>query len=221
MKLAAGFYLKFIMVIAVATFLSSCSSTGGFGEMIGISNEGIDANNVETNAPLVQANGSELPTPQGNNDNIKVAESSPNFFNFFGLFDQPQATEAAVVEPLIVDPITGTPKIIAPKIVAPTIATPKITKAVVIGKPIPRPAIMPVVKVEPKPEVKPEVKLAVVSKIAPKDYKFTDLFTFRTDMRAGKMVNPLATAALVAAANASCKLEGKKFTCGEYFITIE
>lgn len=220
-----GLSARFIMVAAAAALLTSCGSAGGFGEMMGISNEGIDAENVETNAPLVQANGDTLPTPDGTNNNIQVAESGGNGFDLFGLFSGPAATEEPVVETVTVATTTETPKIIVPKIVAPAIVAPKVTNAVVIGKPVPRPDIIPVAKVEPKPEAKPEpkpeVKVAVVTKIEPKDYKFVDLFTFRSDMRAGKLANPLATAALISASNASCKLAGNKFTCGEYFITIE
>lgn len=204
-----------MMVLTTAALLSSCASTGGFNEMLGISNEGIDANQVELNDPLKKANSNALPVPQGADNSIKVAQKTPNLFDFSALFGLAPKAEEPKVEDAAVT--TGPIKIIPPKIIAPQITAPKVTKAVVVTKPVPKPKVK--AKVTPKPEVK---VAAVTGKIKPADYKFVDLFTFRSDMRAGKLADPLATAALVAKTNPSvCKLEGIKFTCGEYFINVE
>lgn len=214
MNKSIGKSSKFLLAVAASAMLVSCGSIGGFGEMLGISNEGIDAQNVEVNKPLKNANGSDLPTPQG-----------------------AALTNVSATTPSITAPRIVAPKIVAPKIVAPKIAAPKITKPKIKIAKIAAPKVkVPKVTVPkvatpkvttpkvttPKVAVKPIEVAAKPTKIAPTAYKFIDLFSFRSDMRAGKLSNPLATAQHIARTNPQkCKIEGKKFTCGDYFITVQ
>lgn len=182
---------KVLLFVTASVFLTSCGSVGGFNEMLGINNEGIDATGIETNDPLKKAKSGDLPVPEGAAINTVTSANG-----------------------------TSIPKIIAPKIVVPKIVVPKVVKAT-ISKPKANPKTnKPIVKV--KPVVTPVATKDPVIKTSPLAYKFVDLFTFRADMRGGKLLNPLATAATIAKNNSKlCKLEGLKFTCGEYFITIE
>lgn len=215
MKQNIGKSLKLLVILSTSVALTACGSLGGFSELLGISNEGIDAQNVEVNDTLKNAGNGELPTPQGG-----------------------AIAEASVSAPQIVAPQIVAPQIVAPKITAPKITTPKVTVAKVTTPKITTPIVTPVVKTPivttakvetpkvetetPKVEVKPIVVAATPTKVSPLAYKFVDLFTFRSDMRAGKMLNPLATARRVATISPDkCKLEGNKFTCGEYFITVQ
>lgn len=212
---------KFLMAVAASAMLVSCGSIGGFSELLGISNEGIDAQNVAVNSPLKNANGGSLPTPEG------------------AALTNASATTPSIQAPRIIAPAIIAPKIVAPKIVAPKITKPKVqvakisTPKVTVPKVITPVVVTPKVTTPkvttptttitpPKVDVKPVVAAVTPSKIAPTAYKFIDLFTFRSDMRAGKLSNALATAQYIARTNPTkCKIEAKKFTCGEYFITVQ
>ena len=198
MKLYFGKLSKTILVLTAGMALTSCGSIGGFSEMLGISNEGIDTQNIEVNGKLKSAKAGDLPTPEG------------------AALNTVPITNASVNTPKIV-----APKIVAPKIIAPKIVKPKITKPKVAKVTVPKVTVPKVVKttLTPKVTAKP---IVAPTKISPLAYKFVDLFTFRSDMRAGKLLNPLATAKRVATNNPKkCKLIGSKFTCGEYFITVK
>lgn len=207
---------KLLLVITASAAITSCGSLGGFSEMLGIDNKGIDANTVETNPTLKSASGSTLPTPEG----AAAANVS--------------ATTPSVSAPKIIAPKIVAPKIVAPKITKPRVSKPKVSVAKVTRPKITTPKVV-VPKVTtpkvttpkvttPKVVVKPVqvAKVTPPAKIAPTAYKFVSLFAFRSDMRAGKLQSPLATAKHVATTSPNlCKLEGTKFTCGEYFITVK
>ncbi len=186
-----GRVFKVTAILTLGVLLTSCGSVGGFNDMLGIKSEGIDASNAEKNALLKNANGTNLPVPEGAELNTVVSIEKPVAVN-------------------------NSSKIIAPKIIAPKIKAPKIVKPTIVAtKPKPKPTV----KVKPKTPTK--TKPVGLIKVSPVAYKFVDLFSFRADMRAGKLSNPLATASLIAKKNSKCSLKGRKFTCGEYFITIQ
>lgn len=211
MKQNIGNFSKVMLVVVASVMLAACSSIGGFNEWLGITSDGIDTNNVAQNKPLQTVSSNNLPTPEG----VTAIDS----------------VQTAVIT-------TNAPKIVAPRIIAPKSSIVKVTRPKVAPPKITKPVVKvttPTVKVTPivtKPDVKtakvttPTVKPVVVAakptKFSPATYKFVDLFTFRSDMRAGRLINALATAKRVAVAQPKlCKLEGLKFTCGEYFIMIK
>lgn len=208
------------MAVAASAMLVSCGSIGGFSELLGISNEGIDAQNVAVNSPLKNANGGDLPTPQGA-ALTNVSATTPSI-------QAPKIIAPAIVAPKIVAPKITAPKVQVAKVTIPKVVVPKVTTPVVVT-----PIVTPVVTTPkvatptttitpPKVDATPVVVAATPTKMAPTAYKFIDLFTFRSDMRAGKLSNPLATAQYIARTNPTkCKIEAKKFTCGEYFITVQ
>ncbi|MBL1420978.1 MAG: hypothetical protein COC24_010765 [Alphaproteobacteria bacterium] len=200
MKLSFDKLSKTVLVLAASMALTSCGSVGGFSDLLGISNEGIDAQNIEVNNPLLNANNGNLPIPEGASLNTVPLVNGV-------------ATTPTIVAPIIVAPKIIAPTIVPPKVVVAKVTAPKITAPKVTQTPItPKVAVKPIVAAKP---------IVAVAKVLPSAYKFVDLFTFRSDMRAGKMLNPLATARQIAETNPDCKLVEKEFTCGEYYIPIE
>ena len=201
MKLYFGKLSKIVLVLTAGMALTSCGSIGGFSELLGISNEGIDAQSVEVNDPLKNAKNGDLPTPEGAALNTvpvtnAVASSTPKIV-------APKIVAPKIVAPKIAKPKVAVVKVAKPKVSVPKVTVPKVTKTTIVPKVDATPIVAPV-------------------KISPLAYKFVDLFTFRSDMRAGKLLNPLATAKRIADNNPkTCKLAGNKFTCGEYFITVK
>ncbi len=181
--------LKILVILTASAFLASCGSTGGFNELLGIDNRGIDATNVEKNAALKNAKRGALPSPISGASGLNNSASKQ--------VSKPKTTTSGITLPNYTPPKAAA----KPKAKAKPKATPK-----------------------PKPKAEPKLVIAPapIIKVSPLAYKYTSLSAFRDDMEAGKMLNPLATAALIAKKQPTvCQLEGKKFICGKFHIIIE